>query len=486
METFIWSSWFETGIDPVDEQHRKLVALLNDLAELDTNGASGQASLHTIVKALFDYIRIHFRDEAQLMIDYGIDKRHVDQHLHEHADFIHEISNLAKSNSADWRYDVQALHRYLVSWLSYHILDSDQSMARQLKHIRAGKTPEEALKEDAERHNHGLNALQSAMISLYEIVNEQNRSLRANNTRLDQLVTERTADLEAVNAGLLKEQQRLKDLNDQLEQAHNQLLQSEKMAAIGQLAAGVAHEINNPIGYVNSNLGTLKTYVERMLHVLAAYSEAEKFITDPASLARLQATKQTTELDYLRQDIIDLLQESREGLNRVTQIVQDLKDFSHVDNAEWDDADLNRGLDSTLNVIWNEVKYKAQVVKDYGDLPLVRCSASQINQVFMNLIVNASHAIQEKGTITLRTRHENNQIMIEIADTGSGMPPEVMTHIFEPFFTTKPVGKGTGLGLSLSYDIIKKHGGHIDVSSEPGCSTSFKIWLPLGQMDSQS
>jgi signal transduction histidine kinase len=170
-----------------------------------------------------------------------------------------------------------------------------------------------------------------------------------------------------------------------------------------------------------------------------------------------------------------------EGLRRVRDIVQALKDFSHVDEAEWQVADLHHGLDSTLNIVSNEIKYKAQVVKEYGLLPEINCLASQLNQVFMNLLINAGHAIKEQGTIRIRTGAENGWVWVEIADTGVGIAPEHLNRIFEPFFTTKPVGTGTGLGLSLSYGIVNKHGGRIDVASELGRGTRFTVRLPVKQ-----
>jgi len=272
--------------------------------------------------------------------------------------------------------------------------------------------------------------------------------------------------------------ERLKETNRMLEEAQNQLLQSEKMASIGQLAAGVAHEINNPIGFVNSNLNSLKTYVEDLLGLIAGYEAQEAVLPDGvrSNLARL---KQELDLEYLREDVPVLLRESADGLTRVKRIVQDLKDFSRVDNADWQEADLNAGLDSTLNVVYNEVKYKAEVRKNYGRLPPVRCLAAQLNQVFMNLIVNAAHAIDGHGVITLSTGHCGHWVWVEIADSGCGMSPEVQRRIFEPFYTTKPVGKGTGLGLSLSFSIVKKHQGMIKVQSEPGRGSAFRVWIPL-------
>ncbi len=272
-------------------------------------------------------------------------------------------------------------------------------------------------------------------------------------------------------------------LIEKLGQTQAQLLQSEKMASIGQLAAGIAHEINNPVGYVSSNLGTLRRYLGELFEVLDAYQRArDAGGDDGASQSNLQQLLVRSDIAFLRQDMQDMVAESLEGVSRVRQIVQDLKDFSHVDVAEWAWADLHRGLDSTLNIVHNELKYKATVVKEYGELPTIECIASQLNQVFMNLLVNAAHAIAEKGTITVRTGTDNaGWVWVEIGDTGCGIAPEHLQRIFEPFFTTKPVGKGTGLGLSLTYSIVKRHHGRIEVSSEVGKGSTFRVWLPTQQ-----
>lgn len=251
------------------------------------------------------------------------------------------------------------------------------------------------------------------------------------------------------------------------------------MASIGQLAAGVAHEINNPIGYVNSNLGTLRAYVDNLLNVIAAFEAAETQLPEGEARERIKATKHKAELDYLKTDVVELLAESLDGIGRVRRIVQDLKEFSHTDTGEWVLADLHKGLESTLNVVNNEIKYKAEVLKEYGELPAIRCLPAQLNQVFMNLLVNAAHAIETQGTITIRTGLGSEEAWVEIADTGKGMPAHLLTRIFDPFFTTKPVGVGTGLGLSISYGIVNKHGGRIEVESEPGKGTTFRICLPI-------
>jgi two-component system NtrC family sensor kinase len=275
----------------------------------------------------------------------------------------------------------------------------------------------------------------------------------------------------------------LRELNQKLEAARSQLLQSDKMASIGQLAAGVAHEINNPIGYIYSNFGTLQDYVARLFDMLRAYEEAEQAIGAPAVAQALSSLRHDIDLVYLRDDIPDLMEQSKDGLERVRRIVQDLKDFSHVDVTHtWHWFNLHQGIDSTLNIVANEIKYSADVVKEYGEVPDIECLSSQINQVVMNLVINAAHAIgPERGQITLRTGSEDGQVWFSVADTGCGIAPEHRSRIFDPFFTTKPVGKGTGLGLSLTYGIVKTHGGSIEVDSEVGRGTTFRVTLPIQQ-----
>jgi signal transduction histidine kinase len=231
------------------------------------------------------------------------------------------------------------------------------------------------------------------------------------------------------------------------------------------------------VGFVSSNLGTLGSYVRSLLAVIDAQAAAAP--GDAAAQAHLATVMETADLDYLRDDVVALLKESAEGMERVKRIVGNLKDFSHVDAAEWQLADLNAGLESTLNVVWNELKYKAEIVRRLTPLPLVPCIAAQINQVFMNLLVNAAQAIDGQGVITLCTRVDGEQAVVEVADTGRGIAPAALGRIFEPFFTTKPVGQGTGLGLSIAWDIVHNHGGTLTANSAPGAGTCFELRLPL-------
>ena len=287
------------------------------------------------------------------------------------------------------------------------------------------------------------------------------------------------------NARLLDQSQELlnqqKKLNKQLEEAHNQLLQSEKLASIGQLAAGVAHEINNPVGYINSNMASLKGYASDLISVIDLFSEYyEQSQSDNIELKNTLAKKiKDVDLNFIKTDLHSLIDESLEGVSRVKKIVNDLKDFSHVDDMEMQWADLHKGLDSTLNIVHNELKYKADIIKNYGEIPEVECIASQINQVFMNVLVNAAHAIEKHGTITIATGLSNDFVWIKIQDTGTGIPEDKINRIFDPFYTSKPVGSGTGLGLSLSYTIIEKHHGKIEVESTVGSGSTFTIRLPV-------
>ena len=266
---------------------------------------------------------------------------------------------------------------------------------------------------------------------------------------------------------------------EKLGELQRQVAAQEKMASIGQLAAGVAHEINNPIGFVNSNLGSLARDVASLLELVRAYREAGREGASAERRLHAQALERALDLEFLAEDLPQMIHESIDGLQRVKRIVQDLRSFSRVDASDWLHADLNEGIESTLNMLMHEIRYKAQVRKELQPLPAVYCLAAQINQVLMNLLVNASHAIERDGQILVRSWVEDDWACISVRDNGCGMPLEVQSRIFEPFFTTKEVGKGTGLGLSLSFSIIKKHKGRIDVDSAPGQGACFTLRLPV-------
>jgi signal transduction histidine kinase len=355
------------------------------------------------------------------------------------------------------------LLHFLTSWLTFHILSEDKHMAVQVLAIRNGDTPAQAFEALDTSKGAPQSVYNAALVDLFSLLTARNRTLveanaqvleaqrelKAANSLLETRVLERTRELADANTALVGERQALVDSIARLQHTQARLLQSEKMAAVGQLAAGVAHEINNPIGFVSSNLGSLSGYVEHMLTLLAAYEKIRPGM--PAALrAGIESLPAHAELNYIREDAPDLLRESKEGLARVKRIVNDLRDFARMDTAERAPTDIHAVLDSALQVAGNEIKYKAEVVKDYAALPPVVGNAAQLGQVFVNLLVNAAQAIEGHGTVTLRTGVASESVWIDISDTGSGMSLEIQKRIFEPFYTTKPVGKGTGLGLSIS------------------------------------
>ena len=292
-------------------------------------------------------------------------------------------------------------------------------------------------------------------------------------------------------AQIEEKNKRLENTLKRLEETQAQMVHSEKMASIGQLAAGVAHEINNPTGFVSSNLKTLGDYqqdlaalITRYRGVLAALQarEVRSPIGDEALAAAAAAAidyEKEIDLDYLLSDITDLIGDCREGTNRIKKIVLDLKDFAHPGEDRLQPTDINKGLDATLNVVNNELKYKAVVETDFAELPMVQGYPHQLNQVFMNILVNAAQAIEKKGRIKVCTRCVDRFVEVTIEDDGCGIAPAHLAKIFDPFFTTKDVGKGTGLGMNIAYNIIQKHSGAIDVDSTPGRGTTFKVRLPV-------
>jgi len=294
------------------------------------------------------------------------------------------------------------------------------------------------------------------------IVEEQMLAL---NDSLEEMVAERTRDLQRANR--------------ELKQTQSQMLHHEKMASIGQLAAGVAHEINNPIGFIASNLNSLGKYLDRFTTFIKFQDQLVPDHLDDEGQELLRAERKKLKIDYLLQDGGELIAESLDGSNRVQEIVRNLKSFSRIDQAAADFADINECLENTIAIAWNELKYKVTLERDFGELPPLKCHPQQLNQVFMNLLVNGAQAIEEKGVIKLKTWHNDKYIFVQIADDGCGIPEENLTRIFEPFFTTKKVGEGTGLGMSISYDIVKAHQGDILVESALGAGTIFLVQLPF-------
>ena len=294
---------------------------------------------------------------------------------------------------------------------------------------------------------------------------------------VDEAVRQRTAVLQSENAILLARNVRQEVLINKLEEAHNQLLLSEKVASIDQLLAGLAHEINNPVGFVHSNLGTLRRYAKDLLRLLAAYEQLEGSVAD-GLLQEIRSLKLEIDATYLYDDIGNLLTESIEGLLRVKRIVRDLNDFACAGESAHLLGNLEKCVESSLDAVRNEIKDKAEVVTEFGDIPANECYPSQLNQVFVNLLSNAAQAIDARGLITIRTGHSVDNFWVEVEDSGRGIAPEHLERIFEPFYTTKPAGQGSGLGLSVSFWIVHKYGGRIEATSELGRGSTFRVVLP--------
>lgn len=375
------------------------------------------------------------------------------------------------------------------------VTSSINALAQNAMAIADASSPED-LDEQRVQHEEFLHLAQ-AFNKVLSKVRRRTDELRKHQRHLDKLVDARTAELHASNLKLTREvaerveaQRRLSkskhalvETLSKLKQTQAQMVHSEKMASIGQLAAGVAHEINNPIGFIKSNLHILREYCEDIKNLLAYYEDLESALnTDQATgdlIEKIRDYKAQIDYDFVLNELDGVLDDSKEGVERVARIVRDLKDFSHDDSGVVEYSDLNRGIESTLNIVWNQLKYTATVNKDLGEIPLVKCDLEKLNQAFMNLLVNASQAVGRDGIIDIRTRCKQNLVEIKISDNGCGIPPDLTPKIFDPFFTTKDVGRGTGLGLNLVYNIIKGHNGSINVESEVNKGSTFTIRLDI-------
>ncbi|MBF0376193.1 MAG: response regulator [Desulfamplus sp.] len=299
--------------------------------------------------------------------------------------------------------------------------------------------------------------------------------------------------LEDMNSSLESMNKTLEDMNnnlkDKVERQAALIVQTDKMASIGLLAAGVAHEINNPLSFINANLLALKRYLTKLDDLHRKYDDVELFLRYSgldnaiALLDELAEFKKKNKIELIMADIDDLTDESLDGIDEIKTIVDNLKTFSRIDEPSYSYLDINKAIDNTISILWNELKYKTEIIKHYGRIPEIRCFPQKISQVLMNLILNAAQAIEKQGTITISTKlvtteQQTDFIEIRIKDTGCGIPKENLNKLFDPFFTTKPIGKGTGLGLSITYEIIKAHKGSIEVLSELGKGTEMVIVLP--------
>ena len=330
------------------------------------------------------------------------------------------------------------------------------------------------------------NELEKYQHHLEEIVELRTDQIKSVIQHLEQEISKR----DQAEVALEEKNKLLAEMNRDLKETQKRILKQDKMASLGQLAAGVAHEINNPAGFVSSNLSTLSRYVKK----ISAYLKDEKQMMDelikrqdPALKKIIHAhleLKNKSKIDFIFSDVIDIVKDSVEGINRIDIITKNLKSFARSEEIEFKEQfSVNDEIEKAVTLTWNELKHKATIIKYLGELPLIKVLPNQLSQVFMNLLINATHAIEKFGEIKIKSWFEKKQIHITIIDNGKGIEEKNITRIFEPFFTTKSVDSGTGLGLSITYDIIKKHGGDIAVDSTPNQGTCFTIRLPVKEDD---
>jgi signal transduction histidine kinase len=282
-------------------------------------------------------------------------------------------------------------------------------------------------------------------------------------------------ELETTNAVLDSKNQDLQKLYDELKNTQAQLIHSEKMASLGQLVAGISHELNNPIGFIYANVKQLKSYTDKI----------EKFSERLDSKSAQSIEMKDITIKSILPDLKNLIDDTIHGSQMVKDLVDNLRKFSHLDQAQWKEVDIHQGIESSLMILNPELKHRIVVIKEFKAIRPIECNPGQINQVFLNLLSNAAQAIEGEGEITIKTKEDKENLYVKICDTGSGIPDKILSKIFDPFFTTKDVGKGTGLGLSISYSIIKDHNGNIDVESNVYQGTTFTLTLPFAHKDNK-
>lgn len=299
---------------------------------------------------------------------------------------------------------------------------------------------------------------------LVNAFNEMANKLNSSYALLEQKVKDRTQELE--------------NANEELKSAQSMMVHSEKMRSLGEMVAGITHEINNPINFIYGNLTHLKEYSENLLDIIAKYEETEGLISEELK-NELTELKETKELEFIRDDMADLIKSCQEGANRTKHIIADLKNFSRLEEMVVNDVDIHKEIDTIINILHSKLKNNINLHKEYGEIPNIESYGGQINQVFMNILDNASFAVKDGGDIWVRTKQLDENVVIEFEDNGCGIDKKHVGRIFEPFFTTKSVGEGTGLGMSISYKVIKNHNGNIEIESEVGKGTKLTITLPI-------
>jgi hemerythrin-like metal-binding protein len=469
LDALTWGERFLTGLATVDEQHERLVRLINTFGELNARYAEvPREQLEAIVDELVRYSHSHFTDEEALMRGAHVDPRFVASHEAQHARFLRDVTQMRASDFLAAPETSRVLLRFLLNWLAFHILGTDMQLARQMERLQRGETAEAAFAAEVHDVEGPAHLLLGALDDLLRVIAQRNAELTVANRTLEQRVVERTATLQATQV---------------------KLAESERLASVGQLASGLAHEINNPLAYVTSNLSALEEHTAEMMKVLDVVQSVEAQLPPDAREA-LERARDDADLDFVREDLGHLLAETRDGVKRVQGIVRDLKDFTHVDGGALVELDLKSAIEATLKVLPAKRREGVTFVTSFGAVPRVRCQAAQVNQALLSLVQNAAQAVHDRadqrGTVTVRSGVDGAFAFVEVIDTGVGVPPEALPHVFEPFFTTRPPGQGTGLGLTTAYNCAQSHGGRLEVTSTHGQGATFRLSLPLEAMVSET
>lgn len=496
MAYMTWTEHFVTGVPLVDEQHKRLVDLVNEVAP-HLVGVEHPDPIESaqVIGRLFEYADTHFRDEEAFMAETGLSPISVARHAVMHNGFVREVLALHRELE-DGTLAGSTLLRFLSSWLTFHILGADQTMALQARLIAEGTDPERArlLAHEAEEADSAHAVLQGSLLELFALTQERsdalasaNRELRKVslelaelNTVLEAKVRERTADLVDANHALELERNRLVETLDELKRAELALIQSEKLRAVGQLAAGLAHEINTPLQVVGDSLAFLAEGATALRDTCADLAVQ----VDETQRVEVE---QRHETDYFSTGIEQAATRARNGITRASELVRAILEFAHPGGSQPVPTDLAHLLTNTLQVAHGQLD-EIPVELELGPLPQLYCHPTALAQAVMNLLLNGRDAIREarqriagdRGRLVVRARAETDHVVIEIEDDGTGIPEEVVPHLYEPFFTTRPVGQGVGQGLSATRSaVVDLHGGRLSHTTRRGEGTTFCIRLPL-------
>ena len=469
MEVLAWGERFVTGIPLVDEQHQHLVGLVNAFGELQTSTAEVPLSrLEALFTELATYAHTHFVDEEGLMRRAGLDPRFVTQHCAEHGRFLHDVTQMRQARFFEQPQTARVLLSFLMNWLAFHILGTDKQLSRQVQRVERGEAPAAAYAAEVHRLDGPAHLLLGALDELLLVLSSKNRELTEANARLEQRVAERTAEL---NGSL-----------EALRTTQGKLVESQKLASVAQLASGMAHEINSPLGALTTNFNVLSEYATSLLHV-ADLARGLAPQLPPAAQAALTEAWRQGRLEPVHAELGPLVEDLRVGLARVKSIVSDLKAFARVDGLRVSELQLGSCVEAALKLVGASQREGVTLTTELQVSPRLRCVAAQLNQAVLALVVNALQAVRARagghGNVRIRTGVERELAFVEVKDDGVGMTPEVLARAFEPFFTTRPPGQGAGLGLSTAYHCALAHGGRLEAESEPNLGTTLRLWLSL-------